>query len=319
MIKEKKAHFLKKLILCVIAGFILVPLLVDAKPRYSRFAKIDRNYLVQQFIDEPGLDQKFLEKVFFHPKLKKIPVVTERNVYNVENKRNYDDFLSSYSVMVAHRFSKKWKTVLKRASSKFEVDEEVLVAILLVETGFGNLLGKYPVISVFSSILVDADSFIKIHQGKPDLDEDQKYRLARLEKKSRWAKHELSALLMIVKKTPYGPFDIKGSFAGAFGIPQFLPSSYLKWGFDSDKNGSVNLFLMPDSIYSTANYLKSHGWEKGLHLESNKKAIWSYNNSEYYVSTVMALANKIKELSGGENQGKEKKQTRIYDDDNPVL
>jgi membrane-bound lytic murein transglycosylase B len=116
----------------------------------------------------------------------------------------------------------------------------------------------------------------------------------RLSVKAEWAKQELAALLKIILQTKQNPIRFLGSFAGAFGIPQFLPTSYIKWGYDSDNNGTVNLFLVPDAIYSTANYLKAHGWKKGLYLESNKEVIYTYNNSDIYVETVLNIAKKIK-------------------------
>lgn len=254
----------------------------------------DRTKLITWFSDE-GFDRLFLETVFMNNRLKKIPVVVSRNVNNAENKDNYRQFLSPYSIQLAKRFSRRWRTMLKRASLQFEVDKEVIVAILLVETGFGNVLGKYPVISVFASILLENEDHMRRCRQKSVGDCENLRLNERLQKKADWAKQELKALLTIVKDTGHSPYRFKGSYAGAFGIPQFLPSSYLKWGYDSDQNGSVNLFLFPDTIYSIANYLKSHGWQKGLERESNKDVIWMYNHSQTYVETVYSVAMKIRE------------------------
>ena len=94
------------------------------------------------------------------------------------------------------------------------------------------------------------------------------------------------------------PFYYKGSYAGAFGIPQFLPTSYLKWGIDSDNSGSVNLYWYPDAIYSVANYLREHGWKPGLSQEKQEKVIWEYNHSKTYVDTVLKAARKLKIRNG---------------------
>ncbi|MBU2511769.1 lytic murein transglycosylase [bacterium] len=285
---------------------------VQANSGNRSYSEPDRQFLVAMF-EEKGFDQDLLKSVFYDKRLKKLPIIVSRNVHNKENRRNYEDFHSSYSLKIAHRFSRKWKSVLTRASQEFDVDEEVLVSILLVETGLGNILGRYPVISVFSSIIVEKEQKHLEAMNKIALSEDDQYVLKRLSRKAEWAEVELTALLTMVQDRGMSPFQLKGSFAGAFGIPQFLPSSYLKWGYDSDQNGSVNLFLFPDAIYSTANYLKAHGWKKGLYLESNKDVIYKYNNSEIYVETVLNVAKKIKELQS--DKSKEiAKQTRFVQD-----
>lgn len=258
---------------------------------YRSLKSHEREFLVDLFKDS-NIDKQLIFTVFNSRRLKKIPIVIRKNVNNVENKDNYQDFLSRYSMYLAYRFSKKWRNILNQASQQFDVDKEVLVAILLVETGLGNVLGKYPIISVFSSIILEN------HQVTKDLKANKKYnseyQLNRLSEKASWARRELESLLRIASTTDLNLFKLRGSFAGAFGIPQFLPSSYLKWGIDSDKNGVVNLFTFPDAIHSTANYLKAHGWKKGLYQKSNKKVIWLYNHSHIYVDTIFRIAAKIK-------------------------
>ncbi|MCG8333414.1 MAG: lytic murein transglycosylase [Proteobacteria bacterium] len=276
----------------------------DSQP----FSRSEREFLVKSLVSD-RFEKGILNRIFFDRRLQKYPIVITRNVYNKENRRNYEDFYSAYSFKMADRFSRKWRTVLRKASEQFEVDKEVLVAILLVETGLGNVLGRFPVISVFSSIIVEHANKSREYASLQNLTEEQAYVLSRLTLKAEWAYEELSALLMIAKTNNQSPFRFRGSFAGAFGIPQFLPSSYLKWGYDSDKNGTVNLFLMPDAVYSTANYLKAHGWKKGLYRESNKEVIYKYNNSKIYVDTVLNIAKKIK--TSHNSKTKISEQTRL--------
>lgn len=288
----KKLIHKKRAVLVALLFLLPLEFTALAEVSASSFTKQERLFLSELY-GKSQLDKTFVQSIFFDKRLKKFPIVVTKNVHNKEYRRNYEDFHSPYSFMIASRFQKKWKTVLKKASDQFNVDQEVLVAILLVETGLGNVLGRYPVISVFSSILVEHDRKQTIFENKSYLTDDELYELSRLQQKAEWAFTELKALLVISKDTGQNPFQLKGSFAGAFGIPQFLPSSYLKWGFDSDKNGSVNLFLVPDAVYSTANYLKAHGWKKGLYRESNKDVIYKYNKSDIYVETVLSIARKI--------------------------
>jgi membrane-bound lytic murein transglycosylase B len=277
------------------------------------FSRADRSRLVDLF-DDGAFDKAFLQKVFFDPRLKKLPVAVDRNVVNVENKDNYANFLNPYSIQLASRFARKWRTTLRRASQQFGVDQEVLVAILLVETGFGNILGRFSVISVFSSIVIENERFsLLCREHDTDICHDT-YRQRRLQQKAEWARGELLALLVISDRAKSCPFQLKGSYAGAFGIPQFLPSSYLKWGYDSDQSGSANLFLFPDAIYSVANYLQSHGWQKGLHREENKDVIWTYNRSRIYVDTVHGVAVRIRQLNERQKPDTQDQPTPEYAD-----
>lgn len=258
----------------------------------------ERKFLVDLFKNSE-IDQQFLRSVFNNRNLKKIPIVIQKNVNNVENKDNYQEFLSRYSLYLAYQFSKKWRSILHQASQNYNVDKEVLVAILLVETGLGNVLGRYPVISVFSSIILENHQVDEKSEVKERYKSE--YQLNRLSEKAVWARQELESLLQIASNTDMNLFKLKGSFAGAFGIPQFLPSSYLKWGIDSDNNGIVNLFRFPDAIHSTANFLKAHGWKKGLYQKSNKKVIWHYNHSHIYVDTILKIATKIRRYECAKN------------------
>ncbi len=312
--KNLPAYIITNLFLLLIAvGIVYYPCNnIQARTLNSTYTELNRQFLVSMF-ETKGFNREHLESVFYNNRLKKLPIIVSRNVHNKENRRNYEGFYSPYSLRTAHRFSRKWRTTLAKASQEFDVDQEVLVSILLIETGLGNILGRHPVISVFSSIIIEKEQKHFDAINETIISEDEQYVLNRLARKAKWAEEELTALLTIVRDNGISPFKLKGSFAGAFGIPQFLPSSYLKWGYDSDRNGSVNLFLFPDAIYSTANYLKAHGWKKGLYRESNKDVIYRYNHSDIYVETVLNVAKKIKAYQGDKDR-KTAKQTRFVQD-----
>lgn len=290
--RQKKYNILKINVLLTIVALMISGFWVDHCTASGTFSRKERLKLIQLFA-HTKYDQRSIRSVFFDPRLKKMPVIVNRNVKNKEIKQNYDGFLKPYSINLANRFARKWRTMLAKASQKFGVDREVLVAVLLVETGFGNVLGRYPIVSVYSSIITEnyKQQHCMLSRLKGCLNEKSR---RRLHKKAAWAEKELRALVEIAEKSGKSLFQLKGSYAGAFGIPQFLPSSFLKWGYDSDKNGSVNLFLFPDAIYSTANYLKAHGWQKGLHTSSNRNVIWEYNHSRIYVDTIFKVAQKVR-------------------------
>lgn len=289
------------------AGIILIFLLTlmmgvsELSAKEVRFTKKEISFLISEFKTEE-FNQTYLRKIFGHQKFKKIPIVINKNIVNLDPVDHYKNFLSPYSIFLGNRFLKRWRTLLKRASQKYLVNKEVIVAVLLVETGLGNVMGDFPVISVFSSIIVEYE-IRKTKMAKTfKPTERQKYELKRLARKDQWARSQMKALLTIIKQQKQSPFYYKGSYAGAFGIPQFLPTSYLKWGVDSDNSGSVNLYWYPDAIYSVANYLKKHGWKPGLDRKSQEKVIWEYNHSKTYVNTVLSAARKL--MIGNEKYSK---------------
>jgi len=290
-----------KKMLLVILGLALSLQTGWAKPR--GFTASEQKHLVSLFEGEYPKAQ--LQTLFSNKKLHRRSVLVKRNIHTKETPRDYAGFTNSYSMHLAKKFGKKWNTTLNKAAKRFDVDREAVVAILLVETGFGNVMGKHPVIGVFSSILTERYN----HRGRYPVasteSAEEVYYLNRLEKKAKWAKVELSALLAMSQKNNQSPYRYKGSYAGAFGLPQFLPSSYLKWGYDSDKNGSVNLFWFPDAIYSTANYLKKHGWKRGLHNKENHAAVFAYNHSTPYVNTILKIAKTLKHKKSARIKGTE--------------
>ena len=264
-----------------------------AKSHYD-ISKRNRNLLVDTFKKE-GFNKGYLEKVFFDKRLDLLPQITSLIlVRKANNNDQYKDLLQKKPINQAWKFSRYWRTRLRLAGKKYKVDQDVIVAIFLIESYFGQYKGNNQVISVFSTIFQNSQEPFK-SKIIEQLGKKKKYYKKRIEEKAEWALIELKALLQIGLKRNVDLFRIKGSYAGAFGIPQFLPSSYLKWGIDSDKNGTINLFLYPDSIESTANYFQKHGWKNYLNHKEKGHVIWKYNRSTSYVNAVLSIMKKIKE------------------------
>lgn len=112
-------------------------------------------------------------------------------------------------------------------------------------------------------------------------------------RRSEWARKELAELLTFCREQNRDPFSIRGSWAGAFGIPQFIPSSYVRFAVDGNSDGRIDLFSMSDAVASVASYLRSHGWEKGK-PEQNRQAVYAYNRCDSYVKAVFAYAKALK-------------------------
>ena len=113
-------------------------------------------------------------------------------------------------------------------------------------------------------------------------------------RRSKWAYAELKAFLTYAYKEGFDPAEIPGSFAGAMGYAQFMPSSILAYGKDGNGDGTVDLLTHPDAMASIANYLKRHGWRPGISRKKKEKVIYHYNHSEYYVKTILKIAERLK-------------------------
>ena len=255
--------------------------------------RAETDFLVESFTAD-GFNAPFLQRIFGDPRLRYIPGLVTRNVVNNEKPGCYKRFLNPVAIGMAKQFFRKWRTRLNRESRASGVDAEVIVAIIMVESSFGELTGSYPVLSVFSSVYLDnrQERRKEIARRLKDRSVKERY-LERLALKAQWARRELAALLTMNRDLNVDIGTLKGSYAGAFGIPQFLPSSYLSWGRDGDESDTIDLFYMPDAIASVVHYLKSHGWTSGIHHASNRRVLLAYNKSSAYVETVLQVARRL--------------------------
>jgi membrane-bound lytic murein transglycosylase B len=107
---------------------------------------------------------------------------------------------------------------------------------------------------------------------------------------------ELRALFQIGERERINILQIKGSSAGAFGWPQFMPLAYLRFGVDGNRDGRISLFDPADAIFSVARYLSHNGWRNNASRREHLDVIWTYNKSTPYGETVLGLANKTAEF-----------------------
>jgi lytic murein transglycosylase len=167
---------------------------------------------------------------------------------------------------------KQYGSVLSRIEQAYGVPGEVLVAIWGLETDFGVNIGKFPTIRSLATLAYDcrrADMF----------------------------KAELMDALRIVDRGDIPPQDLRGAWAGEIGQTQFMPSSYVKYAVDFDGNGRRDLLRSaPDVLASTANFLASHGWQRGKDWEpggANFAVIKEWNKSEVYAKTIGYFATQL--------------------------
>lgn len=254
--------------------------------------------VIEELIRE-GIDTNFIFRTIDHPNT----IFNERfvkiNVNNFASSPDYSHNWSEKAVWRALKFINENKAVLNLAELQYNVPKEIIASILFIETKYGEYLGNNSILSVYySTALCNKREFIdKNKQSLRDSFKGSDSELTSLlskidersEKKSKWAIEQLKAIYEMEKNAKISIFDLKGSWAGAFGISQFIPTSYLSWAVDGNNDGNINLFDVTDAIFSVANYLKSNGWcDDSI---PNRKAVFHYNNSSAYVDAVFKLAN----------------------------
>lgn len=229
--------------------------------------------------------------------------IIELNLFGFFGKADYSGHYSKRAVRKCTEFLKKNARVLKQVEQSTGVSKEVIAALLWVETKHGKLTGHNSVNSVFFSLLqadhpeilnTTLDALEKlVPKDDPKLKEYQEKVRQRSVTKSNWALGEVKALDQMLKKNPFLVKRLKGSFAGAFGYPQFIPSSYLQWARGSKKGVSPNLFKMEDAIQSVGFYLKANGWLKA-NPGAQREALYHYNRAYGYGEVILKLAEGIK-------------------------
>jgi membrane-bound lytic murein transglycosylase B len=136
----------------------------------------------------------------------------------------------------------KW---LELAQERYGVPAEIVVGIIGVETLYGRHMGNFRVIDSLATLAFDFPS------GRKD--------------RSPFFRDELEQFLVLTHREGVDPLSVRGSFAGAMGLPQFMPSSTMKFAVDFDGNGRIDLHKShADAIGSVAHYLAQFGWQRGL-------------------------------------------------------
>jgi membrane-bound lytic murein transglycosylase B len=261
-------------------------------------AEIPANYqpLIER-LSKDGFDPELLGRLFEDRRADIIPERMVVSLVSRENKELYAPFLTSESILFAKHFLRQNLKQLKEVERRFHVDKEVIVAILLVESRFGENTGKHRVLPTLASMaIMDSpenlqNNYSLLKQTDPELSYEWVEEKAK--RRANWAYQELKCFLRIIRDETLDPLEVRGSYAGALGLPQFIPSSYL--AFALRQKGFENWLLsQEEAILSIANYLKLNGWKKKIPAEKKRKVLWSYNRSEPYIETILQVADRIK-------------------------
>ena len=157
-------------------------------------------------------------------------------------------FIEPIRIRAGVQFWRENAPALQRAEREYGVPAHSIVGIIGVETIYGRHMGNMRVIDALSTLSFD------FPQEHP-----------RAQARNRFFREELEAYLLLCARNRDNPLDLRGSYAGAMGLPQFMPSSWLKYAVDYDGDKHIDLFSSPtDAIGSVANYFRAFGWEPGL-------------------------------------------------------
>src|SRR5580692_4645001 len=149
-------------------------------------------------------------------------------------------FVSERRIREGTEFWAAHRLDLDRASIRSGVAPEYLAAILGVETYYGRLTGNYRVLDALATLAFDYPP------------------------RAKFFRDELEQYLLLTRDFKMDPVTLKGSYAGAMGAPQFMPSNYRRYAVDADADGRVDLWgNWSDVCASVGNYLKEHGWNAG--------------------------------------------------------
>lgn len=199
----------------------------------------------QAFIDEMagkhGMDRARLRRWF--AQVKPQPSII-RAMNMPSTSRPWHEFRKSHvgatQIEGGVKFWLRHAATLARAAREFGVPEEIVTATIGIETNYGGYTGSFRIIDALATLAFDYP------------------------KRAEFFRDELEQFLLMGKETALDIAALRGSYAGAMGMPQFLPSSFRKYAVDFDGDGQRNLWSsVPDVIGSVANYYKRHEWQPG--------------------------------------------------------
>ena len=267
----------------VVAGVLAAVLVGLAAPAWAEAPPVAYVNLKYDLVRH-GLDKSYVFRTFDDPRDSFLPDVVRKIAFlRKEPKDIYAKFLTPAVAAQGRTYISTHRAALSRAEAQYGVAPEVIVGILTVESGLGSNTGKYPVFNVFASLAVmDSPEIIR------ELDLESAGR-DRLKKKAAWARRELQVFLEYCAARHLDPYSYCGSWAGAMGFCQFLPSSLKSCGVSASGKGPVDLFTHDDAIFSIACYLKKSGF-KLQNRATWRRAVLSYNHSDAYADTILTLA-----------------------------
>lgn len=207
---------------------------------------------INMMVKEYNYEKAYLEKLFSNVKVQKIPLRIYAKRTKTINKKikkvSYPthgawDRYVKYKVTPKRisqgiSFINKYRSAFEEVEKEYGIPAEYIAAIIGIESVYGKNVGKFPVFDTLTTLAFEEN------------------------RRNKFFTKELKNFIRLSKKHNIDPKKVKGSYAGAIGLGQFMPSSYEHFGIDFNQDGKVSLQHPLDAIASVANYLKENGWKK---------------------------------------------------------
>ncbi len=227
--------------------------------------------------------------------------IEELNIFGFLGHADYSVHDSPIARKKIKKYLKDHQKSFRETEKRYAVSSRSIASLMWVETKFGKITGTYPIAWVFYSMLLGSHpQFVqemikitpeKLAKGNPKnltLIAAQNKVIERSKSKALWAIDELKAINQMSANYQFNPFRVKSSFAGAFGLPQFIPSTYLKFA-ESPFRKRPDLYKHSDAVLSVAHFLHENGWVENDE-SSKSKALYAYNRSRDYGDVILKLA-----------------------------
>src|SRR5699024_8130504 len=190
--------------------------------------------------------QELLKQVSYEPQVTKLMTPAKGK----RGKRSWSAYQERFTdktrIDSGLKFWERHQDTIEQTAQKYKIPASILVAIIGVETIYGNYMGDFSVLSALANL-----GF-----SYPDPERPERAAMFR---------NQLADLIELHYQGKLDASTARGSFAGAMGLPQFMPTSIKQWAIDADGKGHIDLFhSVPDALASVANFLNHHGWQAPL-------------------------------------------------------
>jgi membrane-bound lytic murein transglycosylase B len=277
----------------VAVGFIL------SQMSAARADELGWTYLMEKLVVD-GVERERVVEAFRDPRVAPFTGLDFSPGTPHEPRAMYRRFLRPNTVAAARRCRIQHAEAFEAAERAHGVSADVIAAILFVESGCGRNTGSNMILYRLARLAMANEpgnvqrNIERYTDGAGRIAPET---AAQIHARARYLEDtfypEVRALFVVADRMGVDPCSIRGSGSGAFGAPQFLPTSYLAYGTDGNGDGRVSLYDTDDAAVSCARYFVGHGWRPGLSTKERRAAVWQYNHSTAYVDTVLALAARI--------------------------
>ena len=221
-----------------------------------------------------GIPKSYLDETFSYSKIEIHDSILDRFAKPYEKKTwgEYRKlFVTKNRINEGAKFFRSHGDILTAISKEEKVDPFLILSIIGVESNFGRHKGKF---TVFNALYTQ---------------------ISKMPRRSKWAQKELVAYLSYCYTDNIPPHSIVGSYAGAFGYGQFIPTSFKSYAKDGNKDGIRQPFVWADVFASIANYLVKNGYPVNDKSDSKKvcKSVYAYNHADNYVKAVLELREEL--------------------------